>query len=379
MLPHDLFTENASQAVSVASTQYSTPTSEQAPPSLTSSQELAAPPSSSLTSPGTSASGIASRGRGVEARSLSASTRASSRSSSPGGRSHTRHRRHPSTSSFSSFTSTSLADLYRLQYLVRSSDTPRLLRAVRARTFLEWREVEIAARGPGGPVDPRLFGEDVLIDNAERALLDFSKRVAERRRSVAGSAADTTDEDVLASEDEDQTDVVGSFATDPVTPRCIQRPLAPVTSADDSYFPRQTSRSSSPSRSRSSALSSSSASSVSSAAEYPHTPMSASSVLVLPSRDPFHLPGLLHLVGLNFRLAVFAPQLTTPRPAWQHAAPPAPPKEGARSTILSEMGGWAWWRAAAVVGLVFVAGLATGAAAGKRIPWWPECASVFRT
>ncbi|BGP39729.1 hypothetical protein JCM10450v2_003698 [Rhodotorula kratochvilovae] len=407
MLPHDLFVQHAHApphvASSTASTHASSPASEDAPTSLSSSTEFVPPhhPSSAYTS--SAPSSIAGTPpHPAAARSLSASSRAgssSSRSSSPPRRAHTRHAslsslasassRSGASASASAASSTSLADLRRLQAAVHHPSAAAHLRRSRARAFLEWREVEIAASSASFALGTdtawdllAAWGETAL--SAEegarggRRALDFSKRVAERRRALSlrgdghgrAHAAEEDDHgDVLAASDDDDDDqgeevARASFATDPMTPRCgSSRPLhsplaarrAPAPAAVDSYFPPQPG---------SDALSSSVASLSSTSAS---SSGGAGSVLVLPSADPFHLPSLLHLVGLNLRLAVFAPSLTS-SPAASVAPSSSSQSQSRRekSTAPAPMArqnapGWGWWRAAAVVGLVFAAGVGVGA------------------
>ncbi|KPV75283.1 uncharacterized protein RHOBADRAFT_49653 [Rhodotorula graminis WP1] len=441
MLPHDLFVQHDGDDVeeqrrvphhvpSVTSMPASSPESEDAPPSsLSSSQEFVthldhrAETSSYYTSAGSSIAGdhrerefgrpssSATAARGA-ARSLSASSRAgstSSRSSSPRRHGHghgqalTRSATHrPRTLSLSSSASS-------------SAGAP-------PSAFLEWREVEVAARASSGSSAredsvvelPEVWGERVLDDVEEgggtgRRMLDFSRRVAERRRVLGRRAAcgtrgavheDGDDGDVLAASDDEGEHVgerdtgAASFATEPMTPRCAHRPLlSPITTRSapvptDSYFPAVAASTSSTSPVDPLALSThslapSTTNSTSSGA--PSSALAASSVLVLPSADPFHLPSLLHLVGLNLRLAVFAPSFAsasasstgsaTSLSASSSPSAASSPRRSARSekreaawAIEKENGGatqgaprpWAWWRTAGVVGLVFAAGVAVG-------------------
>uniref|UniRef100_A0A0K3CDF2 BY PROTMAP: gi/342319927/gb/EGU11872.1/ LigA [Rhodotorula glutinis ATCC 204091] n=1 Tax=Rhodotorula toruloides TaxID=5286 RepID=A0A0K3CDF2_RHOTO len=230
----------------------------------------------------------------------------------------------------------------------------------------------------------------------------FSKRVAVRRQALSrpvtgatsavegASSATDDDGDVLgASEDEDAHDpplaehhdsLGTSFTNDPLTPRCATRdltvPLASIativlgaetsptgSATDEGYFPRYPS----PSPARSYApphlddvLESSTSSLQSSTA-------SGASILVLPSSDPFHLPSLLHLVGLNLRLSVFAPALS---PATSSASASSvesaseddasSKREERRDKCPASRGGWGWLRTTAVLSLVFAAGIAVG-------------------
>ncbi|GAA5821496.1 hypothetical protein JCM3770_000599 [Rhodotorula araucariae] len=439
MLPHDLFVQHVDAgphvASSTASTHTSSPTSEDAPASLFSSTEFSplAHTASTCTSGPNSISDTAPHSA---ARSLSASSRAdtsSSRSSSPHRGPHERRRqgsvsslassssRGGASAAASTSTSTSLADLRRLQATLHHSSTAGLLRSQHARAFLEWREVEVAASSSPGasPASevPPAWGESPLRDDDRarggRRALDFSKRVAERRRVLAlrrrGPCVpdDGDDGDVLAASDDDAEECAldggsgaarasASYATDPMTPRCaasrvLHSPFAarcpPAAAAGDSYFPPQPAPTDTLASSMHSLASGSSGTSGSASS-------GAASVLVLPSADPFHLPSLLHLVGLNLRLAVFAPSFAS-SPAASFALPSSSYSSDAASSTSTTSttssaafprrerddkatprdvsaapapahshshSHWAaWWRAAAVVGLVFAAGVGVGA------------------
>lgn len=82
-------------------------------------------------------------------------------------------------------------DLSRLRATVKDS---ALLRRTRAISFLEWREVEIAARGRTG-------GGGVVGEQDGQGRLEFSRRVAERRGELLGAA----DDDGYDSPDEDDS------------------------------------------------------------------------------------------------------------------------------------------------------------------------------
>ncbi|GAA6022587.1 hypothetical protein JCM10207_003915 [Rhodosporidiobolus poonsookiae] len=418
MLPHDLFVHHApvhpaasstpasapssfagdSAPVSAGSTQASSPATEDPPTtSLTSSQELPPPPMSPTF---TSSSSFGPR---------SASPASSSRSPSISSRSSS-HRRAAHTSQHARY-SNSLASLYALQVLVHSAESPARVRAERARQFLEWREVEVAARaGEAAKVTERQleqWGEEVVSPGgggAARANVDFSRRVAERRAAIRARDASTAetvhalhrhsvddDGDVL-DDDSDDDERAGaslrydrggtarnsfsafsygtaSSSMDPTTPRVSYRPLPFAGASSSGYFPAppapsSTTTSSAPLSDSIPSLGSSSGKE--SDASGGASDLGASSILVLPAAatDPFHLPSLLHLVGLNLRLAVFSPALasasasTTTSPAPSVAGcsgekEPRPRKEGKT--------GWGGWvRAAAVVGLAFAVGVAAG-------------------
>ncbi|GAA5908666.1 hypothetical protein JCM5296_006005 [Sporobolomyces johnsonii] len=421
MLPHDLFVQHPPMhphvhphhSSSHPTTSAPSPTSEPGGLSLLASQELLLPPSPTLTTTS----------------SFRSSSRASStRSSSPAV--------HHST----------LLDLHRLRRLVHSVVSPAKLRKARAITFLEWREVEVAARGcevkeveelPEKWKERRFEGierEDELEGGTGggRRALDFSKRVAERRKAfrakeaVAGPSPATVDQvddgDVLDETDDDEADAQSgggatawrrsSFA-DPTTPKCAQRSLPVFSStststsssaspspedalqADDEsnpgYFPPYPLASLAPSSISPppSSLAPSVDLSNSTTLSEPSSSL-ATSLLVLRGTDPFHLPSLLHLVGLNLRLALFHPASTSSASAaasaeGSRAGCCRPPREdtvtfrreagrlkrtdgrpgeekekGARSSA-------SWWRKAAIVGFVFAAGVIVGVQVSEAI------------
>ncbi|BGO99411.1 hypothetical protein NBRC10513v2_003508 [Rhodotorula toruloides] len=416
MLPSDLFARHDSQHFG-HDAPGSSPTSEGGPPStssLSSSQELLPPSQLSSAPPSTV-------GEASGARSLAASAPSSTRSSESLSSRSSSHRRYPPTTLFSNSDalSSSLADLTRLQHLLHAPSSPEYLRKERARAFVEWREVEVAARGVnvrGVETLPVEWEEEAIRwpsgeesgeegegrRGGKKTELEFSKRVAVRRQALSrpvtgatsavegASSATDDDGDVLgASEDEDAHDpplaehhdsLGTSFTNDPLTPRCATRdltvPLASIativlgaetsptgSATDEGYFPRYPS----PSPARSYApphlddvLESSTSSLQSSTA-------SGASILVLPSSDPFHLPSLLHLVGLNLRLSVFAPALS---PATSSASASSvesaseddasSKREERRDKCPASRGGWGWLRTTAVLSLVFAAGIAVG-------------------
>lgn len=315
--------------------------------------------------------------------------------------------------------SSSLADLARLQHFLHAPSSPDYLRKERTRAFVEWREVEVAARGVAVrgietlPTEWReeaarwTSGEESEGEGArggKRTSLEFSKRVAVRRQAlskgspvptqgVEGSSntseddgdilADSDDEDPHASpsiaERRDSTDT--SFTNDPITPRCVQRelpvPLASMSTivpgcetsptggdANEGYFPRYSSPS--PARPRSvphhDGDVDSSTSSLQSSTE-----STAASILVLPSSDPFHIPSLIHLVGLNLRLAVLAPALSPAVSSKSGSSVEAASEDEASSERdepqakrQAGRAGWGWLRTAASLSLVFAAGIAVG-------------------
>ncbi|BGP15796.1 hypothetical protein JCM10213v2_003785 [Rhodosporidiobolus nylandii] len=415
MLPADLFrhhpptgpssahssSSGGSAPVSGGSTHASSPYSE-GPASLTSSQEL--PPPVSPTFTASSSAGF---------RSSSASSRASSRSSSHhrSPLSHSRSRsRHDRRAEHKEQYSDSLASLYSLQGLLHSPEAPAQLRRERAKQFCEWREVEVAARGAvmGRVKDlPEAWGESALEVEEGRREVDYSRRVAERRAALATSpsrispasaerqSAFQDDADVLADSDDEADEGFGSpvsseryergrsstarnsfslSSMDPTTPRVSHRTLPPlgVTALDGSgyfpSFPPPPSTSSAPPSEDPLATSfvSASSSGVDSSAAA-SSASTASSILFLPgaSSDPFHLPSLLHLVGLNLRLAVLSPSFASPPLSPTASVSGSGSEEKKPRAAAERASGWSWARTAAVFGLVFAAGVVVGVQAAS--------------
>lgn len=201
-------------------------------------------------------------------------------------------------------------DLARLRSLVRSSSAREQIRRNRTTAFLEWREVEVAARG-GTLLEidqlPSEWGEKAVEEGEKKAQLqlDFSKRVAERRAVLEAKRVEEAGSQEARSEGGDDdghlhlststsslSDLLlrRSSLADPTTPRCSQRPSSLPSSQSSaqsnpdemdiagSYFPSP-----------------------------PPYPTSHPSLL---ESDPFHLPSLLTLVGVNFRLALLPPPAT---------------------------------------------------------------------
>lgn len=90
-------------------------------------------------------------------------------------------------------------ELCRLRGVVRDG---ALLRRTRAIAFLEWREVEIAARGRAGPTGAGRTVEEER-EQGRQSELEFSRRVAERRAELVqvedGYDSPDEDEDGTAS------------------------------------------------------------------------------------------------------------------------------------------------------------------------------------
>ena len=225
-----------------------------------------------------------------------------------------------------------VGDLHRLRTMVSTAKAQERLRTVRVAGFLGWRELELAARGCEGAAVgalPREWGEGPVAGargwdekNAGRRELDFSKRVAERRASFqlrAYPTADFSASALFGSSSLNEGTVHGSVSfgrprsprspsfdsdasslrrsVDPTTPRCAQAAL-PALSPDessrgsrradeeagvwlvqaDSYFGRSH--------------------------DLERQGSGATARVGVQGVDPFHLPSLLHLVGLNLRLAL---------------------------------------------------------------------------
>ncbi|GAA5940049.1 uncharacterized protein JCM15063_001685 [Sporobolomyces koalae] len=380
MLPHDLFVQHSpvhpvSRDPSSGQTS-SFPSPSSGPTSLTSSQEL--PPLSPTFT------------------SFTASDRSSSRASSIRSLSPISTGRN--TANLHRLT---LQDLYRLRRILHSTDSPLKLRRARAETFLEWRDVEIAARGlePRRLEDlPQTWAERPIasqeVQVSERRGLDFSKRVAERRKEL-GVAAEANDEishqledddddgDVLDMDEADKWSknrrfsIPGPYLQDPTTPKPSCRHLANTCSASiETVAPALSDSSSSSSASSRSLARSAQAASCAARSPspsyfpyFPPAPLSSSigslssssdasnsSLLILRSSDPFHFPSLLHLVGLNLRLALFRPL--------EDERCPHPTEPNADDLRASS--GRTWWRSFAMFTVVFAAGVVAGIQAVDR-------------
>lgn len=225
-----------------------------------------------------------------------------------------------------------VGDLHRLRTLVSTTKAQDRLKAARVASFLGWRELELAARGcEGVPVEalPRRWGERAVTGlrgwderNAGRRELDFSRRVAERRVAIQArghSAPALTSSAFFGCSSVNEGTVHGSdiltrprsprslssdsdasslhHSVDPTTPRCVQSALPPLSSNESSRGSRSADEEAEALREK--------------AASYFALPRdlerqgSAGRVAVAGAGvDPFHLPSLLQLVGLNLRLAL---------------------------------------------------------------------------
>ncbi|GAA5884182.1 hypothetical protein JCM16303_005957 [Sporobolomyces ruberrimus] len=400
MLPHDLFVQHPPsqsfraysnrELASTPTTSFPSPNSE--PTSLTSSQEL---PPFSPTFTTASSSYRSSSSRGSSTRSLSPS--------STTGR---------NTANLHHLT---LLDLHRLRRILHSSSSPNKVRRVRAETFLEWREVEVAARGVEPvPIEsmPKEWDEKAVVVDEDtgrygRRGLDFSKRVAERRKALgcasigevrAESGLDEEvsedDGDVLDMRDEEDEEKGGrrsmSTSQDPTTPKPCFRHLPPSSSLAPILTPTPASSDSSSSSPTSSDKSTSSAPwnlsnrspSPSYFPPFPAAPLSASivslpstsssalsesssnnsSMLLLRTYDPFHFPSLLHLVGLNLRLALSRPSVSPEgSQSVDLSGEEETPVRNSSKKLNSSFGASkGWWRTIAMFSVVFAAGVVAG-------------------
>jgi hypothetical protein len=243
------------------------------------------------------------------------------------------------------------------------------MRRNRAIAFLHWREIEVAARG-GRVLDvsvlPAEWNEKGLdgVEVKSRSQLDFSRRVAERRFVLAATGRQNlfTFEDQLsnenAAEDNQQTTSIDEDYDDSNTAATFSESLLHQSSFTDPATPRPTYRS----------MSSSTPSSVSSAGQHSAQASRSSSYhfSVPPApppiychatqdcpsvhgSDPFYLPSIFHLVGLNLRMSLLLPS--------------DKPHRGIR----------AWMGTAALVGFVFITGMICGGQqAGALGVLWKE-------
>lgn len=390
LLPHELFLPPLPPApqptVERDHDDESGPPSAAIPSSLTSSQELL-PPSPTFTSSASSA--------------YSSSNSSSSRSRSP----------RPASSTHSA------RDLARLRTLIgvgpNGGSARENLRRERGLSFLEWREVEIAARrssnrGRAERWDvsdlPSEWSEGSLkreearqgsLKSREEQLekeLEFSRRVAERRRELRPARGRPRFEREEAEQGDDEASKLSdtlsvplarpppqlgsSLFTDASTPRCppsnstLQQrfpfPLAPFapSTTGDSLSSSMHSAHSASYTATSDPLPAFPSPSIASSA-------SASSSLILTQSattlDPFHLPSLLHLVGLNIRMSLM------PHSSDQSTSATEVGEEKQRS---SSSEGRSWIGTAALLGVVFLAGALAGVGVvsgvdGKLSPgWW---------
>ncbi|SCZ93784.1 BZ3500_MvSof-1268-A1-R1_Chr6-3g08882 [Microbotryum saponariae] len=369
LLPHELFTEKASQDLN-------------APASAT---HGTAPPSPTFTA--TSSNGSAPDGW----------SSSGSRSSSP---------------------ATMTADLARLRTLVGTAGMRDRIRRANALAFLDWRDIEIAAVGDTkavSPVSDDGVGQDAgsTLDTpssetgappsrqdikARRDSLEFSRRVAERRmhltstakRGVTGTrlspiwadlgvssgvfaaCGTSSNEDVtpcdpmsgsvssLGSSSEGAAQALASTSVlEPDTPKCVSRSLPTFTSPTvGTLDPGHTAspqaapsgHPANPARARASNGSS-------------KTNAYVSDQLPSPF-DPFHLPALLHLVGLNLRLSLIpwpmqAAQLSS-EDVEKQSSSPARHHHSHGYPSSASLGVRSWMSTAVIVGAVFLAGFFCG-------------------
>lgn len=224
----------------------------------------------------------------------------------------------PPSPGFSSDRSSSPAsinrgDLDRLRELVGTQSSRERIRRNRAIAFLDWREVELAARGGAVWDAEKLMreGRDAPVNEGERRDqigLDFSRRVGERREVLKKPVSHIRDNDVAFFLDSSPASppqsfsraADSSFASEPATPKCSQR-----------YLPSNSSNSSSAdsllSPIRQDMDLASSYFGTSALAEAGDAARGSDNLRVI---DPFHLPSLMSLVGLNLRLHLLPPPIT---------------------------------------------------------------------
>lgn len=277
-----------------------------------------------------------------------------------------------------------IVDLSRLQDLGTTTISRDLLKRQQTRSFLDWREIELASRGERiWTLDelPVEWREVAVVDEpkeAERSLR-FSQRVAERRewklvkeeRARSGMKEGQTrfaDETEGSDEEEREAREVdeelsaraqrmrraSSTYTDPTTPLCRPLPLGTFSSHSASHC------SSSPPLDTDCAFNYSYFPTVQSSS----TPYYVSDKLnagqgvdkaepgaadMIHAEDPFHFPSLLHLVGLNLRMSL----LPTSRYRLEYTN-----EVGAGSSTLR------WVGTVAIFSAVFLAGMLSSRAGG---------------
>ena len=270
-------------------------------------------------------------------------------------------------------------DLSRLQDLGSTASSRELLKRQKTRSFLDWREVELASRGERiWTLDELpLEWREVAMSDGEKEKersLRFSQRVAERRswrleRTRTEGLANDRCRD-LSIDDAEEVEDEAAYAkdrrasstyTDPTTPLCRPLPL-------DTFCSHSASRCSSSSLSDnpSDSLNFSYFPTVQSTS-VPHFASDKYSVshdgleqvdrrgkeMVHPD-DPFHFPSLLHLVGLNLRMSLL-PTSAYSR-SEQHGLGFSS-VDGGGSTLR-------WVGTVAICSAVFLAGMLSGRAGG---------------
>ncbi|KAM0787602.1 hypothetical protein ACM66B_003670 [Microbotryomycetes sp. NB124-2] len=385
LLPHELFT--------LPEYEHVPSNTATGPSSLTSSQELAPPPSpTSSTRPPSSVG---------------------SRSSSP----------------------TGTHDLVRLRTFVNTLTSRERIRKLKALSFLEWREVEVAARGhqlakiESLPVEwnetaAASCDGSMTGDRGKDGEIEFSKRVAERR--IALAARNRTE--VASTRLHLSAETAGAVAASdsPVPPPRRRDTLTATRDADSDrgegehdqargptgrsgdYFnqpqsssltelaattprPAPLSLSSSSTTTTRSSLNPTASHGVGSPLLQESFVLSgvsspSNSMMLLHSGDPFHLPSLLHLVGLNIRLALLPASLRPRHPAWRAFDEHGAAEQGCggngksfddRDSVGTRLR--QWFSTAALFGLVFVAGMVCGAGTQRQTPLLPFVARLMQS
>lgn len=329
LLPNDLF---AFPFVEPAAILDSAPASSPALPSLAASQELLPP----------------SPGRSLKSRSSSSSSLGSGASGSSSSRGRSRARNPSAGSRYSHFSEQ--GDLRRLRSMFGTATGVEQLRHARALAFLDWRDIELAAHGQA--LDPETVAERVMqlpsawkeapvervTDRSGPSMLDFSKRVAERRSALAsrnhnGRAESalhrphlSTDQSASSDEQiEDRESQAGGYfasrrhqsqqhqqepsqAHSSILTELVATPRPPLPCPPSSNTSSSSASSMYPASDPAFPLHSSpynlSASSSTSSSLLGGEGSVTTGSMLLHAADPFHLPSLLHLVGLNIRLAL---------------------------------------------------------------------------
>lgn len=304
-----------------------------------------------------------------------------------------------STSSSRSPAAAAEGDLKRLRELVGSAEGRERLEREKVDAFLEWREVEVAARGVeqgvvvesagggagGGGLES--WGEELwefggeagegvgARRRREERELGFSRRVGERRAELGLQMARSRGEGEGSYQRQEREDLLhphqhhpasSSLFTDPTTPRCIDR--SALSLPPFSFASLSASTTSSPSLPSFSNTQTPISPSLASSAFGAAPPANPTSVLAVP--DPFHLPSLLHLVGLNIRLALLpishlsSSQSSTTSPPSESEKAPSSPSSDKNLSHHHRPSAAGWTAAVLSFGVVFLAGVVVGGGLG---------------
>ncbi|SCV67485.1 BQ2448_5096 [Microbotryum intermedium] len=369
LLPHELFTEKAFQDLNAP----------------TSATDGTAPPSPTFTA--SSSNGSAPDG-----------SSSGSRSSSP---------------------ATTTGDLARLRTLVGTAGMRDRIRRANALAFLDWREIEIAAVGETkaaspasdeGACDGANLNHEALNNDtdslptrqdvkARRDSLDFSRRVAERRlllktvgkgaltatrpspswvdlgvtTELLGALRRSTHEE--ATRRDPMTDSVSSLGSsnegpskapasssilEPDTPKCVSRSLPDSISPTGRSHSNTLELGTASSQRDPTFVAPTSPARAMSAAGASRTNAFVSDQLPSPF-DPFHLPSLLHLVGLNLRLSLMPwPMQASQLPSEDVEKHSSSARHSHGYPSSASVGVRSWMSTAVIVGAVFLAGFFCG-------------------